>query len=425
MLSWAESVEVLILCPGGAPNSNIAASCARLGIPFSILDTDTAPFLEDQTEWLLAQWARRPSSVFIANLVLPALYACRWIRKSGGRTIGVIHSNPDHDPFYADVIRHFVGGQPEWCPDSVVAVSEFIAQKVNRQASSTLVVKTISCGTLMPVTLAIPPQTDLRLLYCGRLVQEQKRIRELTAAFLEVTQIPGVTATICGDGEERAWLQNRLTGQDRVRYVGSLPARQMHDSMTQHHVIILLSDYEGLSMSLVEGMACGLVPVCLDEESGAREVIEDGVNGFLVRDRGPNSIQAITKLQDPQVWQRLSQAARKTVEARYSHAVVFGKWAALIRDMASRAQLLPARIPRHISLRTARPDGSFAGYPFCRPTSKEIFGQTIRSSWIGFKLTMRPRSRLREFLRRDAQNQKSIPGIMTPDASPKTTTRNG
>ncbi len=348
------SVEVLILCPGGRRNSGIARTCDQAGIPSSVLDIDEAVYLEDQTEWILRQWAQRPSDVFIANLVLPALYAGSWIRRGRGRTVGVIHSNPDHDPFYADVLRHFVSGPPEWRLDAVVAVTEHGTAKARECAPSEVRIATIPCGTQLVDSQAVPPSTGLRLLYCGRLVQEAKRIRDVTLAFLEAAKLGGVTATICGEGEERAWVEARLAGQTRVQYVGHLQPDDALALMAQHHVIVLLSDYEGLSLALVEGMACGLVPVCFDEPSGAREVIQHGVNGYLVKDRGPSFTEAIEQLRDPEVWARLSAEARKTAERRYAHPVVFEKWAALIRDLAEGAQPRPVRLPRRVNLAAAR-----------------------------------------------------------------------
>ena len=398
------AVRLLVLCPGGRATSVIADASERAGIPVSVLDTHQAVYLEDQVEWILRMWKGHPSSVFIANLVLPALYACRWIRHAGGRTVGVVHSNPDHDPFYADVLRHFVSGSPEWVLDAVVPVSDFIALKVHALAPSAMEIVTIPCGTSLPEKGATPPVNTLRLLYCGRLVQEAKRIRELTEAFLKAAEMHGVTATICGEGEERSWLTQRLAGQDKVLYVGNLPPEKVQALMTEHHVVVLLSDYEGLSMALVEGMACGLVPVCLDEPSGAREVIRHEINGFLVDDRGPSFLKAIDRLRDPALWIRLSAQARETVETRYAHPVVFHKWTDLMDRLATGLDSGSNRVPNRIHLHKVRTQGAFSGYPPNRPTRREQLRQRLDSLWQGIRTTIRPRSRIRAIFGKRTQN---------------------
>ena len=402
--SWTGSVKVLVLCQGGKANSGIAASCEQSGIGVSVLDTSKAAILEDQIEWLLAEWFRTPSAVFIANLVLPAFYASRWIRLRGGRSLGVLHSNPDHDPFYAEMIRHFLGHPPEWRLDAMVAVSSFVAEKARTSSSGGTVVSVIPCGTRLPAAQATPPESALRLIYCGRLVREAKRIRELTEAFLQAAEIPGVTATICGAGEELPWVEARLQGQDKVRYAGSFPPGEMHKIMAGHHVIVLLSDYEGLPMALVEGMACGLAPVCLDEPSGAREIIQDGVNGFIVRDRGPDFLRAIERLKNPQLWRRLSTEAQRTAATRYSHEVVFAEWQALVRNLGAMVRVGATRPPRRIQLETPRREAWFAQYCQYRPTRLESLERALRASWTGLRLKTRPRARLRALLAPDKKS---------------------
>jgi glycosyltransferase involved in cell wall biosynthesis len=245
---------------------------------------------------------------------------------------------------------------------------------------------------------ATPPGPELRLIYCGRLVREAKRIRELTEAFLRAAETPGVTATICGTGEERPWVEARLQGQNKVRYAGIFPPGEMHGIMAAHHVIVLLSDYEGLPMALVEGMACGLVPVCLDEPSGAREIIQNGVNGFIVRDRGADFARAVERWRDPEVWRRLSMEARKTVASRYSHAVVFAEWQALIQKLGATARLASKSPPRRVKLEIPRRESWFAQYSQYRPTRLESLERRIRASWMSLRLKTRPRARLRALL---------------------------
>src|SRR5262249_61475589 len=59
-----------------------------------------------------------------------------------------------------------------------------------------------------------------------------------------------------------------------------------YTTLFRSHTVVLLSDWEGLGLVLVEGMACGVVPIGLRRpHSGAAEVIEDRVTGLLVDDR--------------------------------------------------------------------------------------------------------------------------------------------
>jgi hypothetical protein len=83
-------------------------------------------------------------------------------------------------------------------------------------------------------------------------------------------------------------------------------------------------------------MACG-VPVVASAVGVNREIIEDGVNGFLVssEDEWVNRLGRL--LADPELRRRFAAAGRRTIEERYSLAVNAPKLAATLRDVVTRA----------------------------------------------------------------------------------------
>jgi glycosyltransferase involved in cell wall biosynthesis len=46
---------------------------------------------------------------------------------------------------------------------------------------------------------------------------------------------------------------------------------------------VLLSEFEGLPVALVESMARGCVPVAAEMESGTPEIVRSGENGLVVQ----------------------------------------------------------------------------------------------------------------------------------------------
>jgi glycogen synthase len=118
--------------------------------------------------------------------------------------------------------------------------------------------------------------------------------------------------------------------------LGRVDNAKMYDMLAQCHGLVLLSDYEGLPISMLEGMAAGLVPICLDMRSGIRDAVEHGVNGLIVKDRAVDFFSTVKALQgDSTMWRKLSLAARETVRQRYSIEECALQWVRLLRHLNS------------------------------------------------------------------------------------------
>ena len=172
----------------------------------------------------------------------------------------------------------------------------------------------IAYGINIPDLAVTRAGSGLRLAYVGRLVEEQKRISDVVRALARASaEVPETTAVIYGDGPDRMHVSRLLANEfpDRpVRLAGPVDSEKLQSMLLQVDVIVLLSDYEGLPIALLEAMACGCVPVCLRGRSGISELVVDGETGIVVNDRQTGFVRAIDKLyQDPALWSRLSRGA--------------------------------------------------------------------------------------------------------------------
>jgi len=84
-------------------------------------------------------------------------------------------------------------------------------------------------------------------------------------------------------------------------------------------VVIQSSDWEGLPNAVMEAMAAG-VPVVATAAGGTAELIEDGVNGFLlpVGDEEGVAARASAVLADGALARRLGDAAAETIRLKFS-----------------------------------------------------------------------------------------------------------
>jgi L-malate glycosyltransferase len=92
-----------------------------------------------------------------------------------------------------------------------------------------------------------------------------------------------VELVIAGDGPERARLEaaaRRLGG--RVRFTGRLGAAELADALGSAAVYVSTARSDSTSVSLLEAMACGAVPV-VTSIPGNREWVEEGASGLLFR----------------------------------------------------------------------------------------------------------------------------------------------
>jgi glycosyltransferase involved in cell wall biosynthesis len=122
------------------------------------------------------------------------------------------------------------------------------------------------------------------MLYLGRIEDLHKRVSDLLP-IAERLLAPSVDfrLTVAGDG---ARVQQFVSGLGhirhlgRVRLIGPVAEEDVGLLLAQHHVLIQPSDVEGLSNSLLEAMAAGVVPVATPV-GDTSAVVEDHVNGRL------------------------------------------------------------------------------------------------------------------------------------------------
>jgi len=164
----------------------------------------------------------------------------------------------------------------------------------------------------------------------GRLTR-QKGYDVLLEAIAHMAQ-PDVHVLIAGNGEAHADLKaqaERLNLSERVHFAGY--RQDAPDVLHALDVYVQPSRFEGMPNAVLEAMAAGC-PIVASGVDGHCELIQDGVNGWLVPPEDSQSLAkaltaALSNLEDAR---RRGQAARQKVQAEYSLERMTAAWSAVL-----------------------------------------------------------------------------------------------
>jgi len=323
------------------------------GIGIEVIDREY--FIEDTSRFVLERLQADPPDVFVPNLTLAGYYAGKWVREAGIPTVGILHSD---DPFYRALQDEFVFGQGDFSVASIVCVSRLLEKQVANRAPQHTEIVRIPYGTPVPeARIQIPDaHTSLKLIYVGRIVDEQKRITDLTRALCRATkEVEGVEAYLFGSGLQEEDVKAIIADAGdtaKVYFMGRVSSAEIQNRMLSNHAFVLLSDYEGIPIALMEAMACGMIPVCSRIESGIPELIDDYETGILVDDRGDHFVKVIRELRnDPTLCDRISRNAQQKIIRELSFDYTSELWFAHLKALhANHGQKQRIRIPWDMKL---------------------------------------------------------------------------
>ncbi len=154
----------------------------------------------------------------------------------------------------------------------------------------------------------------------GRLEPQKNYFLFLEAASLLHRERPDVRFEIIGQGPQREPLEDELRGLGLQGVVTiSEPREDIAGFLAGLDQFWLTSDWEGTPNVVLEAMAAG-VPVVATSVGGTPELIEDGVNGFLVEPGSSDDLaaRAGALLGDARVAGSVGEWARAAAVGRFS-----------------------------------------------------------------------------------------------------------
>ncbi|REJ09633.1 MULTISPECIES: glycosyltransferase family 4 protein [Halobacillus] len=150
------------------------------------------------------------------------------------------------------------------------------------------------------------------LVFVGRLAPE-KEIHKIKPLLEKRDDI---SLAIVGDGPVKDELEETFKDTNTV-FTGLMHGEELAQAFASSDALIFPSVTETLGLVILESMASGL-PVIAAKSGPTMEQVEDGKTGLLFENENTDSmIQAIQRLEDEELYQRLCKNARQEAE-KYS-----------------------------------------------------------------------------------------------------------
>lgn len=172
------------------------------------------------------------------------------------------------------------------CSDKTIVLSEYIDREYRRDVLGLSPDNSRLDYIYNPLSFTESIKTEALhrkenvVLVVARLYEPQKTLSLLFDAWVKI-KTDGWKLVIVGDGEDRLQYEQMVNDLciTNVKFVGQQSPMLYYEKAK---VFAMTSAWEGLPMTILESLQMGVVPIVMDSFPAAKEMIEDGKNGFLV-----------------------------------------------------------------------------------------------------------------------------------------------
>ena len=220
--------------------------------------------------------------------------------------------------------------------DYLVLVSNSLKEFYSRE----LIKSKCECVYIPNVIECIPekvaPLNNKRLVSVGRLSPEKGFMDLLKIYSLLHKDYPDWKLDIVGDGVDKERLEKFIEEYELKEFVtlhGFRDKDYIDDLLHDSSIYLLTSYTESFGIVLIEAMSHGVPCIAFDSAEGARELIQSGKNGYLIKNRSYNAfIKKVTDLiEKKDERKRIGKVSREGVK-QYTCEVVSKQWIDLIEE---------------------------------------------------------------------------------------------
>ena len=181
-------------------------------------------------------------------------------------------------------------------------------------------------------TAPFEQRNPMKVVYLARYAPEKNHDLALDPFKLVVASVPKAQLHLYGFGEKKAEIIEKIKtlGLEKNVFVNDF----VHDIASLYQeagLSILTSSVEGFCMSVMESLFYACPVVAFDIKYGPAEMIQQGVNGYLVKNKDTAQFakQIIQTLTNPTLHKKLIQTTGQTMQA-FTHEAVAEQWKLLL-----------------------------------------------------------------------------------------------
>ena len=334
-----------IVIGGGAGGDGFEDYITDLGVPFVSLPIDRQGInlpADLKLLWTLYRWYQRERPAIVHHFTIkPVIYGSIAARLAGVPRIintvtGLGYVFIEDDVTWLRYIVKKLYSIALNCADFTFFqnrddLTYFLSHGlVQAEKAGLLPGSGVDCSFFSPVVVGRSPDAPITFLMVARLLREKGVEEFVEAARLVKETFPMARFQLLGPRDERnptvvsvsdlaRWQEEKI-----ITWLGE--TTDVRPIMAQADVVVLPSYREGTPRALLEAAAMAK-PIITSETVGCREVVEDGVNGFLVPVK---NVQALTKamihlIQDSALRERMGKAGRAKIELEFEERSVIKK----------------------------------------------------------------------------------------------------
>ncbi len=178
-----------------------------------------------------------------------------------------------------------------------------------------------------------------KLIAIGRLSQEKGFLDLIDIFNLFSKENPSYNLTIIGDGPLKQQLITKIKSlnlEQKIFLKGYLPPKEVHAELNTSKVYLMTSYTESFGIVLLEAMAHKIPCLAFTSANGAKEIINNAYNGYLIPNRDFKLyVKTLTEIiTDTSLYEKLSQNSYLT-SLKFDSKTIQEKWLNLLASINS------------------------------------------------------------------------------------------